>query len=89
MPPPEGFDSEGLWPRDPNGMCLRLVEGEPDPPLPREPVFAINSPGHIVRTRRSAILPKKAYGLVSQLSSNSRMASRLIMASSIFSIPGS
>ena len=65
MPPPEGFDSEGLWLRDPNGMCLHLVEAEPDPPLPREPVFVINSPGHIVRTRRSAILPKKAYGLVS------------------------
>ena len=65
MPPPEGFDSQGLWLRDPHGMCLHLVEAEPDPPPPRESVFVINSPGHIVRTRRSAMLPKKAYGLVS------------------------
>jgi catechol 2,3-dioxygenase-like lactoylglutathione lyase family enzyme len=61
IPPPEGFDSEGLWLRDPHGMCLHLVEAEPDSSLPRESAFAINSPGHIVRTRRPAILPKKAY----------------------------
>jgi catechol 2,3-dioxygenase len=61
IPPPEGFDSDGLWLRDPHGMSLHLVEAEPDPPLPRESVFVINSPGHIVRTRRAAILPKKTY----------------------------
>ena len=58
---PEGFDDEGLWVTDANGMLIHLVERPADQPLqPVEP-FRINAPGHLERIRRSAILPQSAY----------------------------
>lgn len=70
VPAPEGFSGEGLsgglsgglWVRDPHGMLFHLIERAPDPELaPAAAAFAINEPGRVVRTRRSAILPGKAY----------------------------
>jgi catechol 2,3-dioxygenase len=65
--PPEGFDTEGLWVRDPHGMLIHLVEHPEDPPLAEAEPFAINAPGRIVRTRRSAILPQSRYAQVRPL----------------------
>ena len=59
---PEGFGSGGLWVRDPNGMLIHLVERAADPALAEAPPFEINGPGRLVRKRRSAVLPKSAYG---------------------------
>lgn len=58
---PEGFDETGLWVEDPHGMLYHLVEVPEDPPIAACDPFKINGPGRIVRTRRSAILPRAAY----------------------------
>lgn len=59
---PEGFADDGLWVVDPNGMLIHLLEHPADPELEAlaEP-FAINAPGRLVRTRRSAMLPQSQY----------------------------
>ncbi|WP_206244144.1 VOC family protein [Novosphingobium terrae] len=58
---PEGFDAGGLWVTDPHGMLFHLVALPAEEPLPAAEPFAINAPGRIVRNRRSAILPARAY----------------------------
>ena len=59
---PEGFEDNGLWVEDPNGMLIHLVARVADPELiAAEAPFAINAPGRVVRTRRSAVLPQSAY----------------------------
>ena len=58
---PEGFEDNGLWVVDPNGMLIRLTDHPADPELEAAPAFEINGPGRVVRARRSAILPQKAY----------------------------
>lgn len=58
---PAGFDNNGLWVTDPNGVLYHLVECGPDPVLTEAPPFEINAPGRLVRKRRSAVLPIKAY----------------------------
>ena len=58
---PGGFEDNGLWVRDPHGQLFHLVEQAADADLPAADAFAINAPGRIVRTRRSAVLPGSAY----------------------------
>ncbi|MDB5686048.1 MAG: dioxygenase [Rhizorhabdus sp.] len=58
---PDGFDDNGLWVEDPNGMLIHLVDHPAEPELAAAPPFEINGPGRIVRKRRSAILPGAAY----------------------------
>ena len=58
---PEGFAEDGLWVEDPHGGLFHLVDCAADAELPQGPEFRINAPGRIVRTRRSAILPRAAY----------------------------
>ncbi|WP_375429352.1 VOC family protein [uncultured Sphingomonas sp.] len=59
---PEGFEDNGLWVEDPNGMLIHLSEHPSDPELTAaETPFAINAPGHVVRSRRSAMLPQRQY----------------------------
>lgn len=59
---PEGFAADGLWVEDPHGMLIQLVVCDPAPALgPVGEPFAINGPGRLVRTRRSAVLPQAAY----------------------------
>ena len=58
---PDGFEDNGLWITDPNGMLIRLSDHPADPELEAAPPFEINGPGRVVRSRRSAILPQKAY----------------------------
>ena len=64
---PAGFDSDGLWVADPNGMLIHLIECSTEPELPVTPPFEINGPGRIGRVRRSAILPAAQYGPVRPL----------------------
>jgi catechol 2,3-dioxygenase-like lactoylglutathione lyase family enzyme len=64
---PNGFEQDGLWLTDPNGMLIHLRETEADSDLAESPHFQINAPGHIVRNRRSAILPKSQYAAVQPL----------------------
>lgn len=61
MAAPEGFADEGLWISDPHGLLIHLIEGAPEPALAAGAPFEINAPGRVVRNRRSAILPGKAY----------------------------
>jgi catechol 2,3-dioxygenase-like lactoylglutathione lyase family enzyme len=58
---PEGFSDDGLWVTDPHEMLIHLVDRPADAPLEAVEPFRINQPGHVVRTRRSAILPQSAY----------------------------
>ena len=59
---PEGFTDHGLWIEDPHGMLIHLSEHPGDPELAAaDAPFAINAPGRIVRSRRSAMLPQRAY----------------------------
>lgn len=58
---PKGFEDNGLWVVDPNGMLIRLSERPADAELDAAHPFEINAPGRVVRTRRSAVLPQKAY----------------------------
>ena len=59
---PEEYSGDGLWVADPHGMLFQLLDIAADPPLVGEIPFAINAPGRIVRTRRSAMLPGANYG---------------------------
>jgi len=60
--PPSGFDDNGLWIVDPNGMRIHLSDRPADAELgPSETSFEINAPGRVVRTRISAMLPQSAY----------------------------
>jgi catechol 2,3-dioxygenase-like lactoylglutathione lyase family enzyme len=59
---PDGCSADGLWLADPHGMLIHLVDVPADPPQVIETPFAINAPGHIVRNRRSAMLPGASYG---------------------------
>ena len=61
---PEGFDDNGLWVRDPNGLVFHLVEQPADDTPEAAAPFEINEPGRIVRTRRSAMLPAGQYAPV-------------------------
>lgn len=54
---PTGHDADGLWVEDPHGVLFHLVDIEKPLENPVDPPFAINAPGHIVRNRRSAVLP--------------------------------
>lgn len=58
---PDGFDADGLWVTDPNGVLYHLVERAADPELAEAPLFEINAPGRLVRKRRSAVLPSSSY----------------------------
>ncbi len=58
---PEGFEDNGLWIRDPNGLLFHLSERPADPELVAATPFEINGPGRVVRKRRSAMLPQGAY----------------------------
>lgn len=60
--PPSGFASDGLWLRDPHGLCIRLVAAEAELPPAEGAAFAINEPGHLVRKDRSAMLAKHKLG---------------------------
>jgi catechol 2,3-dioxygenase len=64
---PSGQEAGGLWIEDPHGMLIQLVERPADPPQAEGQPFSINSPGRIVRTRRSAILPQASYPPVQPL----------------------
>lgn len=59
---PPGFAGDGLWVRDPHDMLIRLVDLPKDADLAAGEPFQVNGPGSIVRTRRSAMLPSRAYG---------------------------
>ena len=60
---PAGFEDNGLWIEDPHGMLIHLSERPADPELvAAETAFAVNAPGRVVRKRRSAVLPQRAYG---------------------------
>lgn len=62
VPAPSRIEGAGLWVEDPNGMLIQLVERPPDEPLAAsDEAFAINAPGRIVRSHRSAMLPSASY----------------------------
>jgi len=68
VPAPTGFEREGLWVKDPNGMLIHLVEQPEDPELVAADMpFEINAPGRVVRNNRSAVLPRSAYAAVRPL----------------------
>ena len=58
---PEGFEDNGLWVRDPNGMLIHLADHPGQTELEAGPAFEINGPGRVVRIRRSAMLPSRSY----------------------------
>lgn len=59
---PPGFEDNGLWVEDPHGMLIHLVDRPADTPPPvTGEAFAVNAPGRVVRSHRSAILPRSAY----------------------------
>ena len=59
---PSGIKDDSLWVEDPHGMLIRLVEQPADAPLAADrEAFAINAPGRVVRSHRSAILAKSSY----------------------------
>ena len=59
--PPAGFDAGGLWIEDPHAMIIHLDDCAPDAALEAGAPYAINAPGSIVRTRRSAMQPGGSY----------------------------
>jgi catechol 2,3-dioxygenase-like lactoylglutathione lyase family enzyme len=62
VPAPARFEDNGLWVEDPHGMLIQLVQQPPDAPLPAAgEAFAINAPGRVVRSHRSAVLAKSFY----------------------------
>jgi catechol 2,3-dioxygenase-like lactoylglutathione lyase family enzyme len=61
VPAPQGFTEQGLWVRDPFGMCIHLVDTPAEPPLSQGAGFEINAPGRVVRKSRSAMRPGRAY----------------------------
>jgi catechol 2,3-dioxygenase-like lactoylglutathione lyase family enzyme len=59
---PNGFEESGLWVQDPNGMLIELVDLPEHPPLiASNKAWEINTPGRVVRKRRSAVLPQRDY----------------------------
>ncbi|WP_375382356.1 VOC family protein [uncultured Sphingomonas sp.] len=58
---PHGFEDNGLWVEDPNGMLIHLLEHPADAELAEAPTFEINAPGRLLRKRRSAVLPSSKY----------------------------
>lgn len=56
---PAGFPKEGIWLKDPHGLCIHLVDAPVDAPLKAGEPFEINAPGRLVRQNRSAMLAKK------------------------------
>ena len=58
---PNGFEDNGLWVEDPNGMLIHLSERPSDPELIAAAPFEINGPGRVIRKRRSAVLPQASY----------------------------
>lgn len=64
---PTGFENNGLWVTDSNGMLIHLIEHPAEPELDAAPPFEINGPGRITRIRRSAILPATQYKPVKPL----------------------
>lgn len=58
---PAGLSNEGLWLTDPHGMRIHLIERSVVPEASVAPLFEINGPGRIVRTRRSAMRPSQSY----------------------------
>lgn len=64
---PASFSNEGLWVRDPHGMRIHLIERSAAPEIEPGPPFEINAPGRLVRTRRSAMQPNRAYPKVKPL----------------------
>lgn len=59
---PEGFEDNGLWLEDPHGMLIHLADRPADAPLPATgDAFGINAPGRVVRSGRSAVLPRSSY----------------------------
>jgi len=64
---PEGFEDNGLWIDDPNGMLIHLLDCPADPELDAGEPYIINAPGRIVRTRRAAMLPTASYAPVRPL----------------------
>jgi catechol 2,3-dioxygenase-like lactoylglutathione lyase family enzyme len=59
---PPGFEDNGLWVTDPHCMLIHLAEHAADPELTAGATpFKINAPGRVVRKRRPAMLPQRAY----------------------------
>lgn len=58
---PPGFEDNGLWAEDPHGVLYHLVDCVAEPALEAPPLFAINAPGRIVRTRKAAMRPISQY----------------------------
>lgn len=56
--PPVGCEPTGLWVRDPHGVTIHLAPDPEPASLRTAPDFAINAPGRLVRTDRSAMLPR-------------------------------
>ena len=57
---PVGFENDGLWLKDPHGLCIHLVDAPADPLLQdASKRFEINEPGRVVRQNRSAMLAKR------------------------------
>lgn len=56
--PPAHGDVDGLWLCDPHGLVVHLAPDAPPAPLGPVADFAINAPGRLVRTNRSAMLPR-------------------------------
>ena len=64
---PQGCASNGLWLRDPHDTLFHLSPEPEDTPPPKAPLFQINAPGRIVRSRRSAVRPVGSYPAVRPL----------------------
>lgn len=58
---PAGFEEDGLWVLDPHDMLIHLSDRPADAALEPGDPFQINSPGRLVRIRRSAMRPGGAY----------------------------
>jgi catechol 2,3-dioxygenase-like lactoylglutathione lyase family enzyme len=61
---PAGFPTEGVWLKDPHGLCIHLLDAPADAPLKTAEPFEINAPGRLVRQNRSAMLAKQAQAVI-------------------------
>lgn len=57
---PPGFPRTGVWLKDPHGLRIHLLDAPADSPLPAAEPFQINAPGRVIRSNRSAMLPKSS-----------------------------
>jgi catechol 2,3-dioxygenase len=57
---PQGFEDEGLWIKDPNGILYHIIEAKDDYKVSPVPAFTINSPGNDNRLNKGALDPKSA-----------------------------